>query len=106
MFSIVVAGGNVSAYVIYEAEIIDPGRYEDYRAKTAASLAAAGARYIVRGGDMEVLDGEPPAGRIVIAEFPTMESALAWYRSEEYTQIRTIRDGAARARIYVVDGIQ
>jgi len=33
----------VSAYVIYEAEIIDPVRYEDYRAKTAASLAAAGA---------------------------------------------------------------
>jgi len=55
---------------------------------------------------MEVLEGEPPAGRIVIAEFPTMESALAWYTSEEYTQIRTIRDGAARARIYVVDGIQ
>jgi len=40
----------VSAYVIYEAEIIDPVRYEDYRAKTAASLAAAGARYIVCGG--------------------------------------------------------
>lgn len=100
------AGGTVSAYVIYEAEIIDPVRYEDYRAKTAASLAAAGARYIVRGGDMEVLEGEPPAGRIVIAEFPTMESALAWYGSEEYMQIRTIRDGAARARIYVVDGIQ
>jgi len=39
----VVAGGTVSAYVIYEAEIIDPVRYEDYRAKTAASLAAAGA---------------------------------------------------------------
>jgi uncharacterized protein (DUF1330 family) len=64
--------------VIYEAEVINPGRYEDYRAKTAASLATAGARYIVRSGDMEVLEGESPAGRIVIAEFPTMESALAW----------------------------
>lgn len=45
-------------------------------------------------------------GRTAVLEFPTMDAALAWYRSEEYTQIRTIRDRAARAHMYVVEGIE
>jgi uncharacterized protein (DUF1330 family) len=96
----------MSAYVIYQGEVFDLTLYEEYKLKAAASIAAAGGRYIVRGGEVEVLEGEPPMGRTVILEFPTMDAALTWYRSEEYTQIRTIRDRAAHARIYVVDGIE
>jgi uncharacterized protein (DUF1330 family) len=99
-------GGIVSAYVIYQGEVFDPVRYDEYKVKAAASIAAAGGRYIVRAGEVEVLEGEPPVGRTVVLEFPTMDAALAWYRSEEYTQIRTIRDRAARARMYVVDGVE
>ena len=94
----------MSAYVIYEGEVLDPERYEDYKPKAAASIVAAGGTYLVRGGDVEVLEGEAPAGRTVVLEFPTMQAALAWYRSEEYTEVRKIREGAARARVYVVDG--
>jgi uncharacterized protein (DUF1330 family) len=96
----------VSAYVIYQGEVFDPARYDEYKVKATASIAAAGGRYIVRAGEVEVLEGEPPVGRTVVLEFPTMDAALAWYRSEEYTQIRTIRDRAARARMYVVDGVE
>jgi uncharacterized protein (DUF1330 family) len=35
----------------------------------------------------------------------SVQAALDWYRSEEYTAIRKIRESAARARLYVVDGI-
>jgi uncharacterized protein (DUF1330 family) len=34
-----------------------------------------------------------------------MKAALDWYRSDEYTEIRKIREGAARARMSVVDGV-
>jgi len=34
-----------------------------------------------------------------------MKAALDWYRSDEYTEARKIRKGAARARMYVVDGV-
>jgi uncharacterized protein (DUF1330 family) len=54
---------------------------------------------------IDVLEGEPPAGRTVVLEFPTRQAALDWYRSEEYTSIRMLRDGAAQARLYVVDGV-
>jgi uncharacterized protein (DUF1330 family) len=95
----------VAAYVIYQGEVVDPERYDEYKTKGAASIVAACGRYVVRGGDVEVLEGEAPAGRTVVLEFPTMQAAVDWYRSDEYTEIRKLREGAARARMYVVDGI-
>jgi uncharacterized protein (DUF1330 family) len=98
-------GGIVAAYVIYQGEVLDEKRYDEYKTKGAASILAAGGQYLVRGGDVEVLEGEAPAGRTVVLEFPSMQAALDWYRSDEYTEIRKIREGAARARMYVVDGV-
>ena len=37
----------MAAYVIYECEVLDPERYEDYKRKAAVCIAAAGGRYIV-----------------------------------------------------------
>jgi uncharacterized protein (DUF1330 family) len=92
--------------VIYQGEVIDPVRYEEYRHKAAESILAAGGRYVVRGGEVEVLEGEPPAGRTVVLEFPTRDAALAWFHGPKYTEIRKIREKAAKARMYVVDGYE
>jgi uncharacterized protein (DUF1330 family) len=91
--------------VIYQGEVTDPEQYEQYKARAAASIEAAGGRYIVRGGDFDVLEGEAPAGRTVVVEFPSREAALAWYRGAAYTEARALREHAARARLYVVDGV-
>jgi uncharacterized protein (DUF1330 family) len=96
----------VPAYVIYQGEILDPVRYEEYKAQGAASIAAYGGRYVVRGGDFDVLEGDAPAGRTVVLEFPSREAAVEWYHGPEYSAARAIREGAARARMYVVDGIE
>jgi uncharacterized protein (DUF1330 family) len=96
----------MTAYVIYQGEVTDPARYEEYKVQAAASIIAAGGRYVVRGGDVEVLEGEAPAGRTVVLEFPTRQAAIDWYRSPEYTAVRKIREGAARARLYVIDGFE
>jgi len=98
-------GGIVAAYVIYQGEVLDAERYDEYKTKGAASIIAAGGEYLVRGGDVEVLEGEAPAGRTVVLKFPSMKAALDWYRGDEYTEVRKIREGAARARMYVVDGV-
>jgi uncharacterized protein (DUF1330 family) len=95
----------MTAYVIYQGEVLDPERYDEYKTKAAACIIAAGGKYVVRGGDVEVLEGEAPAGRTVVLEFPTRQAAIDWYRSDEYTEIRKIREGAARARMFVVDGV-
>ena len=65
---------NPAAYVIYEATITDPEQYEQYKTRAAASVAAAGGRYLARGGAVESFEGARPA-RVVILEFPTYERA-------------------------------
>ena len=94
----------MSAFIVYQAEVHDPEQYERYKAKAGPALEAAGARYLVRGGDIEVLEGEAPAGRTVIIEFPSKEAAVEFFHSPEYTAIRALRADAADARMYVVDG--
>jgi uncharacterized protein (DUF1330 family) len=96
----------VAAYVVYEGEVLNAERYDEYKTKAAASILAAGGRYLARGGNVEVFEGEAPAGRTVVLEFPTMQAAIDWYRSDEYTEIRKIREDAAHVRmLYVVDGV-
>jgi uncharacterized protein (DUF1330 family) len=94
----------MTAYVIYEAVVTDPEQYERYKTHAAASVAAAGGRYIARGGEIESFEGAPPA-RIVILEFPSFDAATAWYRGEEYTQAKSLRATAGDARMFVVDGV-
>jgi uncharacterized protein (DUF1330 family) len=95
----------MTAYVIYQGVVTDPARYEDYKVAAAASIAAAGGRYVVRGGEMKVLEGDEPPGRTVVLEFPSVDDALAWYQGDGYTAARALRAGAAEARMYVVDGV-
>jgi uncharacterized protein (DUF1330 family) len=94
----------MTAYVIYEAVVTDPDQYEQYKTRAAASVTAAGGRYIARGGDVESFEGAEPA-RVVILEFPTFDAATAWYQSEAYTEAKSLREAACQARLFVVDGI-
>ncbi len=66
----------MAVYVIYQAEVLDSERYEIYKPAAAESVRRAGGRYIVRGGDIDVLEGEAPAGRTVVVEFPDRTTAL------------------------------
>ena len=93
------------AYVIYQAEVTDPEPYALYREKSAPAVLDAGGEFIVRGGDVDVLEGDPPLGRTVIVKFDSMESARKWYDSQAYTEARALREGAANANMYIVDGI-
>ena len=102
-----VSGGGVllPAYVIYKAVVLDAARYEEYKTLASATVAAAGGRYLVRGGDFEVLEGEVPPGRTVVLEFPSRQAVLDWYSAQGYAAARKVREGAAKATMYVVDGI-
>jgi len=95
----------VTAYVIYQGDVLDPAQYEVYKQQAALSVAAAGGRYVVRGGDATALEGKLPEGRTVVLAFPTRQAALDWYHGQEYTVARQLREGAARATLYVVDGV-
>ena len=95
----------MSAYIYGNIEIHDPALYEDYRAVVPAMITAHGGRYLVRGGAVEVLEGDGQALRQVILEFPDMTSLKAFYDSPEYTTARAIRQKASTGMLVAIEGV-
>lgn len=93
------------AYVIAETDVRDPEQYERYRAAVAAALAAGGGRFIARGGELAVLEGNWEPKRLVLLEFDDLEAAKRWYDSPEYREARRLREGAATLRMVAVEGL-
>ena len=95
-----------ASYLIIETDVTDPEQYERYKAAGAEAVAAAGGRYLVRGGELAVLEGDWEPSRLVVLEFEDLEAAKRWYDSERYRQARTLREGAARLRMVAVQGVE
>jgi len=95
----------MSGYIIANVQVTDPVQYEEYRKWSSAAMKATGAEICVRGGKIEVLEGDWSPERIVILKFPTFEAAKAFYEVPEYRQAREARAGAAIMRMVVVEGL-
>jgi uncharacterized protein (DUF1330 family) len=65
------------AYVIADTDVQDPERYERYRAVSPDAIAAGGGRFIARGGEVVVLEGDWRPKRLVLLEFEDVEAARA-----------------------------
>lgn len=92
-------------YVIAQVTISSPDDYPPYQALAAAAIAKFGGEYIVRGGQSQTVEGNPPAERTVIIRFPSYEQALAWYNSDEYAEAMPLRWKAADAIMTIVEGV-
>jgi len=95
----------VPAYVIIETDIHDPEQYEQYKAASPAAIQAGGGRFLARGGELAVLEGDWQPSRLVVLEFEDLDAARAWYQSEVYQQAKKLRDGAARLRMVAIQGV-
>jgi uncharacterized protein (DUF1330 family) len=93
------------AYVISDVTIRDEETIEIYRTRAAASIAQHGGRYLVRGGKVETLEGKWKPGPLIVVEFPDIETARHWYRSDEYAAALEVRDAALSRNLILVDGI-
>ena len=92
------------AYVIVEIEIHDPAEYEEYKKLTPASIAAYDGKFVVRGAQTELLEGDWNPQRIVVLEFPSVQRAKEWWNSNEYATAKTIRQRTAKTKMLVVEG--
>lgn len=92
------------AYIIADVHVTDAAGYEPYRPLAAASIARFGGRFVVRGGNADLLEGAPEPARVVVIEFPDAETARRWYRSDEYQQALNIRQANSTARVILVEG--
>jgi uncharacterized protein (DUF1330 family) len=93
------------AYLIVDADVTDPEQYEQYKAASPGAIAAGGGRFLVRGGEVAVLEGDWSPARVVVVEFENLEAAKAFYESPEYQAAIKLREGAARFNMIAVDGV-
>ena len=94
----------MAAYVLAEIEITNPEGYKEYTVQVPPAIVQHGGRFLTRGGAIEPLEGDWPARRRVIIEFPSMEAARAWWNSSEYAGPKKMRQANSHGRILLMEG--
>ncbi len=90
-------------YWIGRVDVTDPEGYAGYVAANSAVFAQYGARFLIRGGRFEAVEGAARSRNVVI-EFPSYQAALDCYRSPEYTEAMALRLDASEADILIIEG--
>ena len=91
-------------YWIAFVTVTDPDAYLGYQEHAPAAFAKFGAKFLVRGGAADTLEGKEWQRHVVI-EFESKEQALACYNSPEYQAARAHRATACTANIAIVEGM-
>ncbi|MEO6626547.1 MAG: DUF1330 domain-containing protein [Burkholderiaceae bacterium] len=94
----------MTAYIISRVSITDREAMAAYMAAAPESVRAHSGEYLVRSGDIRVLEGEADYERVVVLRFPDREKALGWYHSQDYRALRDVRWRSAQAHIICVPG--
>lgn len=92
-------------YWIARVDVHDEEGYAKYREANAAAFSKYDAKFVVRGGGFEVMEGEA-RGRNVVIEFDSYEKALECYRSPEYQHAITFRAEASVGDLIVIEGYE
>lgn len=95
----------MSAYVIFDVDIRDMQKYQEFMAGVKPALEQAGARYLARGGPHKVHEGDWEPRRIVLIEFPSVTAWEAFYNGPVYQGLKTVRDACSSARLVSVEGL-
>ena len=95
----------MSGYIIAHVQVTNPTQYEEYKKWSTLAMKAHNAEVCVRGGQVQLLEGDWAPERVVILKFPTFTAAKAFYETPEYLQAREARAGAAVLRMIAVEGL-
>ena len=90
-------------YWIARVDVDDESAYKKYIAANAEPFREYGARFLVRAGQFESVEGTARSRNVVI-EFPSYEAALACYRSPAYQQAIGFRRNASQGELVIVEG--
>ena len=95
----------MAGYVIADVEVTDPGLFAEYRALVAQTVELYGGRYLARGGETTLLEGDRAPSRAVIIEFESAARAKQWYDSPEYEPVKRMRLDSADSNVAIVEGL-
>jgi uncharacterized protein (DUF1330 family) len=91
-------------WVVAYRSINDPAALAAYAKLAAPAVAAAGGRFIARGGAIKAHE----AGlheRTVVTEFDSVESAVAAYESAKYQEALAVLGNGAERDFRIISGV-
>lgn len=91
-------------YWVVLVDIADHEGYKDYIALNKAAFDKYGAKFVVRAGKSEIMEG-PAANRLAVIEFADFDTALACFNSPEYQKALAVRKKHSQAHFAVVEGV-
>jgi uncharacterized protein (DUF1330 family) len=94
----------MTAYLIANLQVTDPAKFATYGQQVAPLIARYGGRYLVRGGAVTPVEGDPGLQRLVIVEFAELATLKQFYDSDEYAPLIRLRQSAATGSVALVEG--
>ena len=95
----------MSAYLVVDTKIENAEQYEKYKQLAKPIAEQYGGTYLARGGELDIRETDlwSPT-RVVIIEFPDMQSAQAFIDSDEYAPVKPLRRNNAKCTLFIIDG--
>ena len=93
------------AFMIFQENLHDREKFEAYRKVVMPTLAPFSGKFVVRGGQATIIEGDWPFERTVILEFPSRADAEGWYNSPAYQAILPLRLASMTCNAIIVDGV-
>ena len=94
----------MAGYVIADVRVTDEAGFADLAAGVPASIERHRGRYIIRGDDPEVRQGDWAPPRFVVVEFDSADAARAWLDSDDYAELAEILNRTSNTSIIVMEG--
>jgi uncharacterized protein (DUF1330 family) len=95
----------MSAYAIVDLEVFDIEKYLVYQKAIKPLVESADARYLARGGEFQVFEGDYQPHRLILIEFPSLAAIDDFYSSDAYQALEPQRQACSSARILGVEGL-
>ena len=96
----------MSAYlIVIDTEVSGPDVLSEYAERMTAATREYGGKYLVRGGDIEILGGDVTPRRVTVIEFGDSDQARALLKSDLFAELSKVRNTAARGNTMIVEGV-
>jgi uncharacterized protein (DUF1330 family) len=94
----------MAAYLVANLQITDPEKFAEYRDRVAPVIAHHGGNYLIRGGAVTALEGDPALHRVVVIAFPDMAALRGFYDSADYAPLIRLRQSASTGTVAIIEG--
>ena len=94
----------MNGYLLLDLTINDFSIFKEYIEKIPEFIKKHGGRYVVKGMEPEVMEGDWCPERVVVLEFPSTEKAKDFLGDPEAQALFALRQRSTTSRLILVEG--